>query len=246
MKILTLNTWQELGPTWRERWEVTLEGLRRWQPDILAFQELLNCDWAKEVRKLAGLRTLVFPDENGGLVLYSKFDVASWGITELSQSPLEEYLRYCLWAELKVRGERLVIFNTHLSWMLEDGATRRKQVEEVLQLIQEKNPLGESILMGDLNAPPDSPEIQQLIREGKFRDLFYEKHPNEKAFSWDNRNPYAGGAHHKMPDRRIDYLLVRGSGPLLKHPVSCDLVFTAPNAQGVWASDHFGVLAEFQ
>ena len=36
MKILTLNTWQERGP-WRERWELILKGLERYDADLVVW-----------------------------------------------------------------------------------------------------------------------------------------------------------------------------------------------------------------
>jgi endonuclease/exonuclease/phosphatase family metal-dependent hydrolase len=46
--------------------------------------------------------------------------------------------------------------------------------------------------------------------------------------------------------RRIDYVLVRGGshGPL-SDVAGCRLVFTEPG-DGVWVSDHFGVLADLR
>ena len=245
MKILTLNTWQERGP-WQERWEVVFEGLRKFRPDIAGFQELFDRSWAEEVGKRIGLSNLVFPKEYCGLVIFSRYPVLDWGIVQLSSSPLEEYLRHVLWAKLKVGDDQLVIFNTHLSWQLEDSATRQKQVSEVLQLVRKKASVKEALIMGDLNAPPNSSEIRWFLQEGNLKDLFYKMHADEPGYSWDNRNIYAGGAQHKLPDRRIDYILAYHSGPLLKNLISCDLVLTEPNAQGIWASDHFGMSAEFK
>lgn len=245
MKILTLNSWQEKGP-WRERWEVTFAGLEQFLPDIACFQELFNQEWAQEVRKRTSFKTLLFPQEPCGLVLCTNYAVKSWGAVTLPKSPLEDYFRYALWAELSVKGKKLFLFNTHLSWMLEDGASRRKQTEELLKLVREKAGREGSILVGDLNAPRESPEIDGFIEQGQFRDLFFEKHPKESAFTWNNQNPYAAAAFHKLPDRRIDFILARHSSPLLENLVSCDLVFTRPHREGVWASDHSGVLAEFR
>lgn len=247
MKILTLNTWQELGPVpWEERWEVTLAGIEQFRPNLVAFQELFNPAWAQEIQKKTAYPTLVFPKGHSGLVLYSGYPVVEWGEATLSQSPFEDYLRYALWAELRVNEQTLFVFVTHLSWMLEDGETRRKQAEEILQLVDSKAANREMLLLGDLNAPRHSPEISFLIKKGQFRDLFFEKHPNVSGFTWDNRNPYAAGAKHILPDRRIDFILARGSGPLLEDLAACDLVFTKPNAKGFWASDHSGVLAQFR
>jgi len=245
MKILTLNTWQERGE-WQKRWEVTFEGLRRYQPDLVGFQELFNGTWAAEVKKKSGFPQLLFKDESCGLVLGSRFRINEWGVETLSRSPLEEYSRYVLWAQLEVKKKKLFVFNTHFSWMLEDGASRAKQSEEVLGMISKKASENEMIVMGDLNAPRRSAEIGGFVEKGGFRDLFFEAHPHDSGFTWDNRNPYVAGAEHKLPDRRIDFILTRGSGPLLKDLISCDLVFTHPNSKGYRASDHYGVLAEFK
>ena len=245
LKILTLNTWQERGP-WEERWKVIFQEIEETGPDIVVFQELFNSAWAGEIQKRTGFPTLIFPEEGSGLALYTHFSVKSQGLVKLAKSPLEDYGRYVLWAQLDLKGHELFIVNTHFSWLLEDGESRKKQAEQVLTLIREKSPQGESLLMGDLNSTRHSAEISWLIREGGFRDLFFDKHGHESGFTWDNRNPYTAGAEHKLPDRRIDFVLARGSGPLLKNLASCDLAFTQPNAQGIWASDHFGVLAEFK
>ena len=245
MKILTLNTWQEMGP-WQDRWEVTFQGLKQFCPDIAGFQELFNPSWAREIRKRSGFKNIIFAHEKCGDVLYARYPVKSWDAVTLSKSPLEEYFRYVLWAELEVGGNSLFVFNTHLSWMLEDGVTRMKQIEEIIKLIDEKANQGEVLLMGDLNASPITAEIKSLIKKGNFRDLFEEKHPGETVYTWDNRSPYVAGCSHKLPDRRIDFILARGKGPLLKTLLSCDIVFNQPSPQGVWASDHYGVLAEFK
>ena len=123
MKILTLNTWQEKGP-WQDRWELTFQGVDRFRPEIAGFQELFNASWAQEIKKQARFSNCIFSDEKCGNVLYSQYPVRSWGVVTLAKSPLEEYFRSVLWVELDIRGTRLFIFNTHLSWMLEDGDTR--------------------------------------------------------------------------------------------------------------------------
>jgi len=244
VKILTLNTWQERGP-WQDRWEIILKGISSFQPDIVAFQELFNRFWALEVKKRIEFPAFIFPEEHAGLAVYSRYPVLSWGAVTLAPSPLEDYARYVLWVEIKKNDKRFFFFNTHLSWQLEDEASRRKQLEEILRLIHEKAPYSELILVGDLNAPPDSSEIQWFIREGGFRDLFSEVHPGELGHTWDNRNYYVATCNHKMPNRRIDQVLVRQSGSIFGKLSSCRIVYAEPNENQVWASDHFGVLAEF-
>lgn len=245
MKILTLNTWQECGD-WQKRWEVILSGLDQFKPDIVGFQELFNGSRAGEIKKRAQFPHCLFKDEKCGQVLYSRFPVKEWGVEPLTRSPLEEYGRSLLWAGLEVKKEKLFVFNTHFSWMPEDGATRTKQAEEVLEWILRLAPQGESVLMGDLNAPCHSPEIGTFIRRGEFHDLYFEKHPHDSGFTWDNRNPYVAQSEHKLPDRRIDFILTHKPVRFLKDLASCEIVFTKSNVKGFRASDHYGVLAEFK
>jgi endonuclease/exonuclease/phosphatase family metal-dependent hydrolase len=245
MKIVTFNTWQECGP-WQERWEVAFKELEKLRPDFACFQELFNPDFALEVQKRLGFSALLFPKEHAGLVVYANQPALSWGVVQLAQSPLEEYGRYALWSEFEVKGVRLLLVNTHLSWKLEDGESRVKQADDLLRLVEKQGKETETLLCGDLNAPPHTLEIRRLLWDGKFRDVFHRLHQLEEKYTWDNRNPYAGGAHHKMPDRRIDYILARNWERILGNPTFCDLVFTKPNAKGVFASDHFGVLTEFE
>ena len=62
------------------------------------------------------------------------------------------------------------------------------------------------------------------------------------GFTWDNRNPYAGMMFE--PDRRLDYILVgladlNGRGWIERVALACD-----EPVDGVWASDHLGVVAD--
>jgi endonuclease/exonuclease/phosphatase family metal-dependent hydrolase len=60
---------------------------------------------------------------------------------------------------VNVRGRRLIVFNTHLS---EVAAARRAQVQEILRVVTATR--GPYLLMGDLNARPNAPEIGWLRR----------------------------------------------------------------------------------
>ena len=60
-------------------------------------------------------------------------------------------------------------------------------------------------------------------------------------------NPYTQALNFLQPNRRLDYIFVTperrdGRGRIL----DCRMVFEKPTAGGVFASDHFGVLADVQ
>jgi endonuclease/exonuclease/phosphatase family metal-dependent hydrolase len=58
------------------------------------------------------------------------------------------------------RGTRIRVFNTHIDYR-RDPSIRRQQVSEMLAIIgQSAVP---TLLLGDMNAPPDAPELQPLF-----------------------------------------------------------------------------------
>jgi len=246
MKILTLNTWQERG-AWEERWQVIFEGVLKVKPDIIGLQEVFNADWAQEVTKRLGFSQLVFPSDPSGLMILSHFPVITWkSIKMKTKSPAEDYGRYGLFAKLRVGKKELTVWNTHLSWMLDEGGIREQQIGELLTFMQREASGRETVAMGDFNAPSGTTEIKKMTQEGSFTDAFASLHPNDPGLTWDNQNPYAGSSSHPLPDRRIDYIFIHQSSRLLKHLEAVDILFTQPDRNSIFASDHYGVLATFK
>ncbi len=244
MKILTLNTWTQRGP-WERRWDVICRGIGDLQPDIIGFQELFDHAWAGEVMKRTGYEHAVFGPPASGLVIFSRYAVQAEAVhTMKTQSPTEDYRRFAIFAGITINECPLAFFNTHLTWRLDEGSYREKQVEELLNFIAVKGDAHETAAVGDFNSPPDQPAIQNMIKKGKFLDVYEAKHPGTPGLTWDNRNPFC--AEHSMPDRRLDYIFVRQTGTFLSKPASVELVFNKPDADGVYASDHYGVLATFE
>ena len=244
LSILSLNTWQERGP-WKERWKMIFTGIKRAKPDIVSFQEVFNADWTGEIKKETGYSNSAFGPVASGLFVISKFPIKSQEVlTYSTKSPNEDYLRYCLWTEMDVYGRPLSLFNTHLSWKVSEGPIRAAQINELADFINKKCPKGESAVTGDFNAPPETEEIKAFIAAG-FRDSFEEVNPGSKKITWDNRNPYAAGASHSLPDRRIDYVFYRHPGSLLKVVQNSRIILNTPNGNGTYASDHYGVLTTF-
>ena len=244
MKILTLNTWQKSGP-WRERWRVIVEGIRHHQPDVIAFQEVFDANWRDTIADRAGYRHRAVPaPATSGLVLLSRLPIFASEIYALStRSPFEDYSRYLLWAEIVWQGRALHLFDVHLSWQPRDHLTRMAQVREVSRRLSEK--LGAAkLLMGDLNAPPDSEEIRWLLSESRLVDTFAAMNPLDTGITWDTRNPFTGEQKPAAPDRRIDYIFASGD-PLVSSLSSCRVVLNEPDTNGIFASDHYGVLAKF-
>jgi endonuclease/exonuclease/phosphatase family metal-dependent hydrolase len=86
-----------------------------------------------------------------------------------------------------------------------------------------------------------------------YRDAWESTHPGEPGHTFSPRNPLVPSSHHPLLvdgetplelGRRIDHIMVRCGhhGPTLD-VAACALLFDE-EVDGVWASDHFGVMAD--
>ena len=143
---------------------------------------------------------------------------------------------------------------THLNWKLHEGWIRQQQVLFIADLVQRRAPIDgryPPILMGDLNAEPQSDEIRYLggyttlgrERTIRFQDVWDYAVPGTPSATFDgSRNPFAALVHE--PPRRIDYIFVRGPDERGRgKPREVRLCFDDPR-DGVHCSDHFGVVAD--
>lgn len=150
----------------------------------------------------------------------------------------------------------LVIFNTHLDYHPRNGATREKQVVAVTEILHAH--LGEtpSLLAGDFNATPDHDEIRFLRgrhtlegRRAYLHDAYARVHPIEDPAgeTWAKRNPMTRRWRWLEPDRRIDFIFVSSIEVSGRGEVrSCRVVLDQPDDEGLFPSDHFGVMADIQ
>lgn len=114
-------------------------------------------------------------------------------------------------------------------------------------------------MAGDLDADPASASVRfwtgRQSLDGTsvcYRDAWESSHPDDPGHTLTPEHPLVKHQRFRgvqafidWPFRRIDYILVRfGStcGRALQVH-SCTKIFTEP-VDGVWASDHFGVMAE--
>lgn len=110
------------------------------------------------------------------------------------------------------------------------------------------------VLLGDLNADPDAASLRFLTGKQslagtsvRYEDAWEAVHADEPGHTFSPRNPLVRAGQMPLErGRRIDHIMTRSGahGPLLD-VADCRLVFDDP-MDGVWASDHFGVLAELR
>jgi len=261
LRVATLNIWNRMGP-WEQRLAGIRAGIRAIDPDVIGLQEVVRVD-AGEPFDQAALIADGFgyhaafgkndaSDYPMGNAILSRWPIARTLVSPLPRAGTDEH-RSLLFVELDSPHGMIHVFCTHLNWKLDEGHVREVQVRYVADTIASLAPPGgfPPILVGDLNAEPDADEIRFLrgltSLRGKsvyFADAYGiagDQPRQGGGATFTRRNPFA--APLREPDRRIDYVFVRnpdegGRG----EPLDARVCFDAPH-EGVYPSDHFGVVA---
>jgi endonuclease/exonuclease/phosphatase family metal-dependent hydrolase len=155
------------------------------------------------------------PRRQYGTAILSKQPILNWDNTFLPQYEGHEQ-RGLLRARIVLRGVPVQVYNTHLQH--NDANERIEQTAAVKELIG--TPDDSVVLVGDLNATPDAPEIATLVDD--LVDAW------EEAGVGDGYTIPAGD-----PNRRIDYVLT-----------SNDVVARSAAVVTSDASDHLPVHAD--
>jgi endonuclease/exonuclease/phosphatase family metal-dependent hydrolase len=260
LRVGTLNIWNRLGP-WEERLAAIRAGVRALAPDVLGLQEVVRLDPSDG----DGLDQAAAVAEGFGYhVAYARAHDEKWfGNAVLSRWPMSkshflelprggtDERRTLLCAEIASPFGAIPFFVTHLNWKFDDGHVRAAQLREiVLQIEAFAKPDGfPAVLVGDMNAEPDSDEMRYLrgltdlggARRVYFQDAFALAGDGSAGVTYSRKNPFAETL--REPDRRIDYVLVRGRDEHHRgEPLQASVCFDQP-VDGTFPSDHFGVIA---
>lgn len=267
LSVGTLNIWNRMGD-WPTRLELIRKELRRLDLDVLALQEVIQMpgqfDQAAEVAEVFGYHVAYGRNGGGpnpmGNAILSRWPILRTHVFPLPRVETDEY-RCLLYAEIDAPFGALPVFCTHLNWKMHEGHVREVQIRYVADQVQGLCPISglPPILMGDFNAEPESDEIRFMRGHtslgGKsvyFADAWglvgevprgvRARDGGSVGATFSRRNPYA--AVLREPNRRIDYVFVRGPdergrGEVLKARVAFDT-----STGDAFPSDHFGVVAE--
>jgi endonuclease/exonuclease/phosphatase family metal-dependent hydrolase len=266
MRVLTLNLWGRRG-NWDERRGVLVSGLRELKPDLLAFQEAVVNNEYDQVVDLLGPDFHVAhqktrePGGPGDVEAGQGASIASrWPLGTVDEVDLHVTPRTAGFACTAVVAKVLapeplgpLLFVNHLpNWQLNFERERELQAVATARFLE--GLVGgrklHVVLAGDLTADPDSASVRfwtgRQSLDGSsvsYRDAWESKHPNEERITFTPENPLMRG--REWPFHRLDYILVRSGehdGSTLEIE-SCEVVFDEP-VDGVWASDHFGLVAD--
>jgi endonuclease/exonuclease/phosphatase family metal-dependent hydrolase len=261
-RIATLNLWVRNGD-WSARSAVLRDGLRELRPDVIGFQEVINDDEHDTASEIVGSdydvrhQTAGLLGDGNCAAIASRWPVSGWHEVDLQLTPrTADFPATTLIAEIDA-PEPLLFVNHLPAWKPQLERERELQTVAAVRRVEElvaERPL-HVVLAGDLDATPDAASIRFLrglqSLEGTsayYHDAWERAHPGDPGHTFTTRNPLMTEDTDVRVEtsRRIDYVFVRCDerGPTLDVR-RCDLIFDEP-VGGVWASDHFGLVADLE
>lgn len=235
----------DAGNRWTERVASVVETVRRFDPDVVGFQEALRPQLHDLIAALPEHVAVGRPREAGDVGEYvpifghrQRLRLLEFGDFWLSDTPeISGSLgwdahdpRHCTWASFVGPWDdgSFVVFNTHLDrW----GALARLEAAKLIVKRIELAGRLPTIVMGDLNAEEGSVVLATLHRAG-FRDTFRDA----ESGATDVQTVHHYREH--SGDRKIDYVLCDERWRVLRAGIIRE------PAAGRLPSDHYPVVAE--
>ena len=270
LRVLTLNVLSLEHAEGRSRRRVLRRELRRLRPDLAALQEVSRTEAHDQVLDLLGPGYAVIdhPDpspEGVGAALASRWPVRDPRRRQLHVTPRAVDLPWAAVVVAEVLAPAplgpLLAVHHKPNWQYGREYEREQQAVAAARLVEQV--VGEVgrgdrelpvVLVGDFDATPDSASIRfwtgRQSLDGTsvcYQDAWEAIHPGEAGHTFTPGNRLVRDGEMALErGRRIDYVMVRcgDHGPLLE-VTGCQRILDKP-VDGVWASDHFGVLADLQ
>jgi endonuclease/exonuclease/phosphatase family metal-dependent hydrolase len=259
LRVVTMNVLGPANPGWEQRRVVLARALRQLDADVVALQEVPIGSSPGIVEELLGpglhVRRLARPSADGvGAVLATRAPHRT--VVELDQRirPAAEALPWCATSVVAVESAvgPVLIAHHKPSWEFGFEAEREQQALRAARAIEEHVQSAHAVVLGDFDATPEAASMQfwRGLRslDGVsvcYQDAWETVHPHDPGHTFSSDNPLVrAGEVATALSRRIDHVLVRADahGPSLQ-VLACERVLDHPIG-GVWASDHFGVVAD--
>jgi endonuclease/exonuclease/phosphatase family metal-dependent hydrolase len=244
---------------WEARRRVLRDGIGALAPDLIAFQETIVTDEYDQVVDLVAdayhvVHSRARETDGQGISIASRWSIGAVREPDLKVTPRTGNFA-CTTLLVEVETPEpigpLLFVNHFPDYQPDHEHERELQTVSAARAIAAMAPsLGTHVVLaGDLDAEPDAASLRFLAGKQSldglsvcYRNAWDCAHPGEVGPTFTSRNPLAPP---DWPFERIDHIFVRcgeQGGPTLRI-VACEIVFDQPVA-GVWASDHFGVLAD--
>ena len=261
IRLMTYNI-LNTDADWERRAEIIRSGLQALDPDIVAFQETMMIEGRDQIKRLvdAGFHVVQSGDRDKGelgVSIASRWPIErqeeiEFQVTDRQETPSIK----ALIAEVAAPEPfgRLIVVNHPPDAQPERERERELQTVRVARRIEElaANPETHAVIMGDINAEPDSACMRYLTGkqslEGSsvcYRSAWQRIHPGEPCHTYTRANGIYASRTWDWPFSQLDHILIRvgDKGQPTLDITACELAFDEPMDE-VWASDHFAVVAD--
>lgn len=237
LEIVTLNLWHD-REDWPHRQAMIEAELRRLSPDAIVLQEVLQRDGlpnqAETLAQRLGYHAYfvsVDPTDRArryGNAILTREPATKRGFRRLD--PVNAY-RIAGWVRTSVRGREVNLYVVHLDFEDRSGATRARQIADLLAFVDATRGNAPVVIGGDFNVAADAPELAPL--RARFVDAYAAAHPGTdvETLAHATLNPRFN------PPARIDRIY----GSANFGTPDARRILDTPDARGRWASDHYGV-----
>ena len=266
MRVVTLNLLAPDQAEYERRRLVLAAGLRALEADVVALQETVwDADWDQAAELLGpGFHVARHSDRSPdgvGAVLASRWPLGEVREIDLRLTPRVADFPWCAAVLAEVLAPPplgpLLVVHHKPSYQWGYGFERERQAVRTAREVEAVAAGRHVVVLGDFDDRPESASLRfwtgRQSLDGTsvcYEDAWAAAHPDSAAsdgHTFTPANPLVRAGEMPLErGRRIDYVLVRCAehGPTLD-VVGCSLVFAEP-VDGVWASDHFGVVADLE
>jgi endonuclease/exonuclease/phosphatase family metal-dependent hydrolase len=242
MTLVTLNLHHDRDD-WPARREYIASELATLRPDVIALQEVIERTGSVDNQaawlaprlgydyEFASVDAIGAPKRYGNALLTRRPILAR---RQRLLQPIEDY-RIAAQLRIDVDGQPVNVYVTHLNER-SDGhgrSTRTRQVSDLLRFVSDTAGDAPVVIAGDFNSAADAIDLEAL-RKG-YGDSYGSVH-RDAGVSTLNMEIYDKPA-------RIDHVFFQQQRLLARE---ARIVFDVPDAQGHWASDHYGVWTRLQ
>jgi endonuclease/exonuclease/phosphatase family metal-dependent hydrolase len=262
VRVLTFNILSADRANWESRRQAMRSELRAIRPDIVAPQETTPGQARDQAIDLLGpgYHVVEHPsrsEDTAGATLASRWPFTAVHEVDLRVAPRVPSASAVL-AEVELPTPFGLTVFVHHAAAYQFGYARERELQAVAcARFAEERMVGRNdhvVLLGDFNDTPDSSSVRfwtgRQSLEGlsvAYQDAWERRHGTEAGHTFSPDNPLVRAGEMPLEvGRRIDYIMIRNGtyGPTLR-VADCRRVLDRPVA-GVWASDHFGVMADLE
>lgn len=264
IRVMTLNNFNTIpeadieyfSDVWANRAAFNVKTLKRYNPDVIGFQEFESEHWTTYQQELTGYDHILPTAHGEGTAIFWKaerFDLLDRGFIGLPASDLphltdleDDALLSTTWVKLRCQqsGIEFVYLNTHLNDASEGArwAGHERNLQKLADL-ERDGPLP-IVMGGDFNCNPWSPVYRSLLKAGfvdTYRAAGHADSVESSTFHGFHGSNYFALEWGGSVFWRVDWVMARaGQQPL--QTLSCTIVRDAEPP--VFVSDHYPVVTE--